>query len=97
MGYFNTFTVDISSCTRSADQDGCLRSMAWKHHCAKLALPDMESHHRAFFYTYKEQVATNGSLEYTKVGRSEARLQRAETPDDTEVTAPAIHFSKGES
>ena len=38
--------------SRGAGQDGCPRSMAWKHllrtHCAELALPDMESHLQAF-------------------------------------------------
>ena len=70
-------------------------------HCANLELPDMGSHLQAFFYKLKrkkyEPMATWSTRyrnEYTKVRRALARLQRTESPDDTEVLHP--YFSPQE-
>ena len=51
-------------------------------HCAKLAIPDMGSQ------------STRYRNEYTKVRRALARLQRTESPDDTEVLH--LYFSPQE-
>ena len=70
-------------------------------HCAKLALPDMGSHLQAFFHKLKRKKyepmatwSTRYRTEDTKVRRASARLQRTESPDDTEVIHP--YFSPQE-
>ena len=70
--------------------------------CAKLTLPDMGSHLQASFYKLKrkkyEPMATWSTRyrnEYTKVRRALARLQRTESPDDTEVMQIPIHGPVG--
>ena len=82
--------------SRGVGEDGCPRSMAWKHCCAS-SLPDMESHLQAFsFKTEKEEVRTTGQLLYTiqqRVHQGQqalATLQRTEAPDDTELQQPFV-------
>ena len=63
--------------------------------CAKLALPDVESHGQASFHTLKRKKhellvswCARNRNECTRVRRALARLQRAETADDTERQRP---------
>ena len=69
--------------------------------CAKLALPDMGSHLQEVFYKFKREKyepmaswSTRCRNEYTKIRRALARLQRAESTDDTQ--APHSYFSPQE-